>query len=70
MCSSDLITLADVIRVTEGVEPPTARFSGAAAPLTEILERLYDHENALLSEITLADVVASAHATAAGGGAT
>ncbi len=64
------ITLADVIRVTEGVEPPTARFSGAAAPLTEILERLYDHENALLSEITLADVVASAHATAAGGGAT
>jgi Rrf2 family protein len=57
------ITLADVIRVTEGVEPPLIRFSGAAAPLTEILERLYDHENALLSEVTLADVVNSAHAT-------
>lgn len=54
------ITLAEVIRVTEGVEPPIARFTGAAAPLAEIWERLYDHENALLSEITLADVVGGA----------
>ncbi|MEV5410066.1 Rrf2 family transcriptional regulator [Thermopolyspora sp. NPDC052614] len=54
------ITLADVIRVTEGVEPPAARFPGAAEPLAEIWERLHDHENALLNEVTLADVVGSA----------
>lgn len=63
---AEQISLADVIRVTEGVEPPAANFTGAAAPLTEIWERLYDHENALLSEITLADVVASTRADQAG----
>jgi Rrf2 family protein len=62
------ITLAEVIRVTEGVEPPAARFPGAAAPLAAIWERLYDHENALLSEITLADVVGSGREVTAGAG--
>lgn len=62
------ITLADVIRVTEGVEPPATHFTGAAAPLAEIWERLYDHENALLSEITLADIVASTRSGGARGG--
>ncbi|MBB5079360.1 RrF2 family transcriptional regulator [Nonomuraea endophytica] len=50
------ITLADVIAVTEGAEPPAARFPGAAAPLTEVWERLHDYETALLGEVTLADV--------------
>lgn len=53
------IALADVIRVTEGVEPAARPFSAAAAPLTEIWDRLRSHENTLLSEITLADVVAN-----------
>ncbi|GAA5037429.1 Rrf2 family protein [Thermocatellispora tengchongensis] len=51
------ISLADVIRVTEGVEPPAGDFPGAAAPLAEIWARLHDHEHALLSEITLAHIV-------------
>lgn len=53
------IALADVIRVTEGAEPPARPFSPAAAPLAEIWDRLRSHENALLSEITLADVIAA-----------
>ncbi|MEV4177970.1 Rrf2 family transcriptional regulator [Nonomuraea sp. NPDC049709] len=53
------IALADVIRVTEGVEPAARPFPAAAAPLAEIWDRLRSHEDALLSEITLADVVAS-----------
>ncbi|GAA3644301.1 hypothetical protein GCM10022224_003520 [Nonomuraea antimicrobica] len=53
------IALADVIRVTEGVEPEIRPFSPAAAPLAAIWDRLRSHEDALLSEITLADVVAS-----------
>ncbi|MFG1695325.1 Rrf2 family transcriptional regulator [Nonomuraea sp. NPDC049309] len=53
------IALADVIRVTEGEEQATRPFPRAAAPLAAIWERLRSHENALLSEITLADVVAS-----------
>ncbi|GAB2922369.1 RrF2 family transcriptional regulator [Nonomuraea fastidiosa] len=53
------IALADVIRVTEGAEQATRPFPRAAAPLAAIWERLRSHENALLSEITLADVVAS-----------
>jgi Rrf2 family protein len=57
------ISLADVIRVTEGVEPPVAHFPGAAAPLAEIWEQLHDRENALLSEITLAHVVSSARSS-------
>ncbi|GAA4919358.1 Rrf2 family protein [Nonomuraea thailandensis] len=53
------IALADVIRVTEGAEQALRPFSPAAAPLAEIWDRLRSHEDALLSEITLADVVAS-----------
>ncbi|MFC5826437.1 RrF2 family transcriptional regulator [Nonomuraea insulae] len=53
------IALADVIRVTEGVEPAARPFSAAAAPLTAIWDRLRNHETTLLSEITLADVVAN-----------
>ncbi|MGI5271909.1 RrF2 family transcriptional regulator [Nonomuraea sp. CA-218870] len=51
------ISLADVIRVTEGVEQATRRFPRAAAPLDAIWERLRDHEHTLLSEVTLADVM-------------
>lgn len=51
------ISLADVVRVTEGVEQAARRFPGAAAPLDAIWERLRDHENALLGEVTLADVM-------------
>jgi Rrf2 family protein len=53
------IALADVIRVTEGAEQALRPFSPAAAPLAEIWDRLRSHEDALLSEISLADVVAS-----------
>ncbi|GAA3150794.1 Rrf2 family transcriptional regulator [Nonomuraea salmonea] len=53
------IALADVIRVTEGAEPDARPFPRAAAPLAAIWDRLRSHENALLSEITLADVVAA-----------
>ncbi|MFC5818005.1 RrF2 family transcriptional regulator [Nonomuraea harbinensis] len=52
------ISLADVIRVTEGVEQATRQFPRAAAPLDAIWARLRDHENSLLSEVTLADVMA------------
>ncbi|TXK40681.1 Rrf2 family transcriptional regulator [Nonomuraea sp. C10] len=51
------ISLADVIRVTEGVEQATRQFPRAAAPLDAIWARLRDHENSLLSEVTLADVM-------------
>ncbi|MEO3791238.1 Rrf2 family transcriptional regulator [Nonomuraea sp. B10E15] len=54
------IALADVIRVTEGVEQAARPFPKAAAPLAEIWARLQSHEEALLGEITLADVVAAA----------
>ncbi|NJP88229.1 Rrf2 family transcriptional regulator [Nonomuraea sp. FMUSA5-5] len=53
------IALADVIRVTEGAEQALRPFSPAAAPLAEIWDRLRSQEDALLSEITLADVIAS-----------
>ncbi|MFG1946414.1 RrF2 family transcriptional regulator [Nonomuraea sp. NPDC048826] len=52
------ISLADVIRVTEGVEQATRQFPRAAAPLDAIWACLRDHENTLLSEVTLADVMA------------
>ncbi|WP_043639544.1 RrF2 family transcriptional regulator [Nonomuraea candida] len=54
------IALADVIRVTEGVEPVIRPLSPAAAPLAEVWARLRDHEDALLNEITLADIVDAA----------
>ncbi|MFG1703725.1 RrF2 family transcriptional regulator [Nonomuraea sp. M3C6] len=54
------IALADVIRVTEGVEQATRPFPKAAAPLAEIWAQLRSNEDALLSEITLADIVDSA----------
>jgi Rrf2 family protein len=53
------ISLADVIRVTEGVEQAARPFPKAAAPLEEIWARLHDHEHSLLREITLADIVPS-----------
>ncbi|MEV0612560.1 Rrf2 family transcriptional regulator [Nonomuraea sp. NPDC050404] len=62
------IALADVIRVTEGAEPVIRPFSPAAAPLTEIWSRLRNHENALLNEITLADVIAAEPLTDENGG--
>jgi Rrf2 family protein len=54
------IALADIIRVTEGVEQATRPFPKAAAPLAAIWAQLRSHENALLGEITLADIVDSA----------
>lgn len=51
------ISLADVVRVTEGIEQATRRFPGRRAPLDAIWERLRDHENALLGQVTLADVM-------------
>ncbi|MGP3964179.1 RrF2 family transcriptional regulator [Nonomuraea sp. 3N208] len=56
------IALADVIRVTEGVEPAGRPLPQAAAPLAEIWAELHDHEDRLLSGTTLADVLASPHA--------
>ncbi|MBF8193881.1 Rrf2 family transcriptional regulator [Nonomuraea sp. K274] len=53
------IALADVVRVTEGAEQATRPFPKAAAPLAELWARMRRQEDALLSEITLADVVAS-----------
>jgi Rrf2 family protein len=52
------ISLADVIRVTEGAEQAARPFPKAAAPLEEIWARLHDHEHTLLREISLADVMA------------
>ncbi|TMR17690.1 Rrf2 family transcriptional regulator [Nonomuraea turkmeniaca] len=52
------IALADVIRVTEGVEPVGRPLPKAAAPLAEIWAELHDHEDRLLSGTTLADVLA------------
>ncbi|MDF5754304.1 Rrf2 family transcriptional regulator [Spongiactinospora sp. TRM90649] len=54
------ITLADVVQVTEGGEPEIERFPGVAAPLADIWTEMREHRNALLSEVTLADVVTSA----------
>jgi len=58
------ITLADVVRVTEGVEQSVMRFPKAAAPLAEIWARLRAQEHTLLEEITLADVVAAGSTSA------
>ncbi|GAA2832123.1 RrF2 family transcriptional regulator [Nonomuraea rubra] len=60
------IALADVIRVTEGAEQALRPFSPAAAPLAEIWDRLRSHEDTLLGEITLADVVAGSPLGSAG----
>ncbi|MFC6081083.1 RrF2 family transcriptional regulator [Sphaerisporangium aureirubrum] len=60
------ISLADVIRVTEGIEPAATHFPGAAAPLAEIWARLHDHEHTLLSEITLADILSDEVSSAGG----
>ena len=57
------ITLADVIRVTEGLEEEVERFPGVASPLTGIWAAMREHEHALLSEITLAHIVASGQET-------
>ncbi|GAA3240970.1 RrF2 family transcriptional regulator [Nonomuraea helvata] len=54
------ITLADVIRVTEGIEEEIERFPGVAGPLTDIWTAMREHEHALLTEVTLADVVITA----------
>ncbi|WP_101784505.1 RrF2 family transcriptional regulator [Nonomuraea indica] len=64
------IALADVVRVTEGVEQALRPFPKAAEPLAEIWAALRHHEERLLSEITLADVVASAGGTPVPGRAT
>ncbi|MEO3867481.1 Rrf2 family transcriptional regulator [Nonomuraea sp. B12E4] len=53
------IALADVIRVTEGMEPAGRPLPRAAEPLAEIWAGLRDHEDRLLSAITLADVLRS-----------
>ncbi|HEX4817961.1 MAG TPA: Rrf2 family transcriptional regulator [Nonomuraea sp.] len=60
------IALADVMRVTEGVDPSGPPFPRTAAPLAEVLAELRDHEDRLLSSITLADVLAPARRPAAG----
>jgi Rrf2 family protein len=57
---AETITLADVIRVTEGVEEGAEPFPGLAGPLADIWTAMRDHEHALLTETTLAAVVTSA----------
>ncbi|GAA2214299.1 hypothetical protein GCM10009850_097640 [Nonomuraea monospora] len=54
------ITLADIIQVTEGVEQRMEPFHGIARPLADVWSAMRRHEHALLSEVTLADIVASA----------
>ncbi|MGN9845207.1 RrF2 family transcriptional regulator [Nonomuraea sp. H19] len=54
------ITLADIIVVTEGIEEDMEPFRGVAGPLADVWSAMRDHEHALLSEVTLADIVASA----------
>jgi Rrf2 family protein len=61
------IALADVIRVTEGAEPAGPPLPKAAAPLAEVWAELRDHEDRLLSAITIADVLASSSRPGAGG---
>ncbi|WP_188189721.1 RrF2 family transcriptional regulator [Nonomuraea sp. SYSU D8015] len=53
------IALADIIRVTEGIEPTGPAFPKSAAPLAEIWAELRAHEDRLLSTVTLADVLGS-----------
>jgi Rrf2 family protein len=53
------ISLADVIRITEGIEPVGPRLPKSAAPLAEIWANLRDHEDRLLSAITFADILES-----------
>ncbi|MFI7613538.1 RrF2 family transcriptional regulator [Nonomuraea terrae] len=51
------IALADVIRVTEGMEPVGRPLPKAAAPLAGIWAELRAHQDRLLGETTLADLV-------------
>ncbi|TMR96262.1 RrF2 family transcriptional regulator [Nonomuraea basaltis] len=51
------IALADVIRITEGIEPIGRPLPKAAAPLAQIWAELRAHEDRLLSAITLADIL-------------
>ncbi|WP_336209393.1 RrF2 family transcriptional regulator [Nonomuraea sp. LPB2021202275-12-8] len=55
---ADQITLADVITVVEGVPQGDDHggYPGVARPLAEVWSALRDHEETLLSEITLAHV--------------
>ncbi|MDF5754309.1 Rrf2 family transcriptional regulator [Spongiactinospora sp. TRM90649] len=55
----DQITVADIIRVTEGVDESTLSVPGAAGLVAEIRAELREHETALLTEITLADLAAT-----------
>ncbi|MFI7699488.1 RrF2 family transcriptional regulator [Nonomuraea sp. NPDC049480] len=52
------ITLADIITVVEGVPEGSDHggYPGVARPLADVWSALRDHEQALLTEITLANV--------------
>ncbi|MBG0830051.1 Rrf2 family transcriptional regulator [Planomonospora sp. ID67723] len=54
------ITLADIVEVTEGVPEEIGQFPGVAGPLADVWAMMREHEHALLSEVTLAHIVASA----------
>ncbi|MEO3807405.1 Rrf2 family transcriptional regulator [Sphaerisporangium sp. B11E5] len=54
----DQISLADIVRIVEGVPEggDHGGFPGVAGPLADVWDALRDHEQALLSDVTLADI--------------
>lgn len=54
----DQISLADIVRIVEGVPEggDHGGFPGVAGPLADVWDALRDHEEALLSDVTLADI--------------
>ncbi|MFC6082641.1 RrF2 family transcriptional regulator [Sphaerisporangium aureirubrum] len=54
----DQISLADIVRIVEGVPEggDHGGFPGVAGPLAGVWDALRDHEQAMLSDVTLADI--------------
>ncbi|GLW25703.1 MULTISPECIES: RrF2 family transcriptional regulator [Microbispora] len=52
------ITLADVVLIVEGAPQDNEDFHGVAGPLADVWTALRDHEQATLTEVTLAHIAA------------
>ncbi|MEV4461635.1 RrF2 family transcriptional regulator [Microbispora sp. NPDC004025] len=57
---AEQITLADVVVIMEGAPQDSEGFHGVAAPLGYVWTALRDHEQATLTEVTLAHIATGA----------
>ncbi|GGO29535.1 hypothetical protein GCM10010116_59230 [Microbispora rosea subsp. aerata] len=53
---ADQITLADIVHIIEGAPQDSEEFHGVAEPLADVWTALRHHEQATLTEVTLAHI--------------